>query len=91
VDYNICECCGTEFGNDDEFYSYEELRNRWVAGGAPWFFYSAPVGWNPWMQLFNAQVGNLPFDAALGMVGTEVQTAEKVLESTNDDVYAYAA
>ena len=25
-DYNICPCCGTEFGNDDVEYSYAELR-----------------------------------------------------------------
>lgn len=49
-DYNICECCGTEFGNDDEARSHEELRMEWLAAGANWFFGEPPSGWNPWKQ-----------------------------------------
>jgi hypothetical protein len=49
-DYNICECCGTEFGNDDEDRTYEELREQWRASGAKWFFGEPPLGWNPWKQ-----------------------------------------
>lgn len=37
-DYHICPCCGTEFENDDAEYSYAELRDRWIASGASWFY-----------------------------------------------------
>lgn len=57
-DYHICPCCGTEFGNDDVEFSYEQLREMWIAGGANWFFGRAPVGWNPWLQLTMANIGN---------------------------------
>lgn len=37
-DYQICGCCGTEFGYDDDFgVTFQELRDRWVANGCPWF------------------------------------------------------
>ena len=53
-DYHICPCCSTEFGNDDANFSYKQLREMWIAGGANWFFGRAPEGWNPWMQLLKA-------------------------------------
>ena len=31
--YEICPCCGTEFENDDEIYTHEELRNKWIRSG----------------------------------------------------------
>ena len=49
-DYHICDCCGTEFGNDDEERSHSELRWEWIALGAKWFFGDPPTGWNPWKQ-----------------------------------------
>jgi hypothetical protein len=52
-DYDICPCCGTEFGNDDVEYSLEELRNAWVADGAQWFYGQPPADWNPWLQLID--------------------------------------
>lgn len=54
-DYHICPCCGTEFGNDDADFSYEQLRDMWIAGGANWFFGRPPEGWNPWLQLIRAK------------------------------------
>src|SRR5579862_3894938 len=51
VNYNICPCCGTEFGNDDAFATVDDLRDQWVAHGANWFFGAPPLGWNPWLQL----------------------------------------
>ena len=51
MDYHICPCCGTEFGNDDEHFNHGQLREMWVAGGARWFFGRALEGWNPWLQL----------------------------------------
>src|SRR5260370_19307070 len=53
-DYHICPCCGTEFGNDDADFSYQQLREMWIAGGAHWFFCKAPDGWNPSLQLMKA-------------------------------------
>jgi hypothetical protein len=50
-DYEICSCCGTEFGNDDEFMTHAELRSRWIHKGAPWFYGHPPMNWNPWWQL----------------------------------------
>lgn len=50
-DYHICPCCGTEFGNDDADVSHAELRQRWIAAGAPWFYENPPEAWNPWLQL----------------------------------------
>ena len=56
-DYNICPCCGTEFGNDDALRSHEELRERWILAGANWFFGAEPEHWNPWIQLIRAGLG----------------------------------
>ena len=50
-DYDICPCCGTEFGNDDVEYALEDLRNAWIANGAQWFYEQPPADWNPWLQL----------------------------------------
>jgi hypothetical protein len=36
--YNICACCGVEFGNED--YSLDAIiryRNMWINDGAKWF------------------------------------------------------
>jgi hypothetical protein len=55
-DYEICPCCGVEFGNDDEIKSHAELRQAWVNRGGLWFFGAAPRYWNPWMQLTSARL-----------------------------------
>lgn len=56
-DYDICPCCGTEFGNDDAEYSYDELRYRWLIGGALWFYGQPPLGWSAARQLADAAFG----------------------------------
>lgn len=56
-DYHICPCCGTEFGNDDIEYSYEELRYDWIIRGAQWFYGQPPAGWNAWAQLATVAYG----------------------------------
>lgn len=54
---NICPCCGTEFGYDDDLgVTYRQLRNLWINQGMPWF---SPVrhpssDWNPVRQLIEA-------------------------------------
>lgn len=37
--YEICKCCGFEFGFDDhsEGNSFESYRKKWIEGGAKWF------------------------------------------------------
>ncbi len=70
--YNICDCCGTEFGNDDEQQTYDELRAAWINAGARWFFGQAPFGWNPWMQLYQANVGQLPYYTDLTFYGSPI-------------------
>ena len=57
-DYHICPCCSTEFGNDDARFSVEQLREMWIAGGARWFFGRPPDHWNPWLQLYAADLAN---------------------------------
>jgi hypothetical protein len=52
-DYHICPCCGTEFGNDDADCTFDELRDRWIRAGAPWFFGDPPEGWSPQAQLLH--------------------------------------
>ncbi len=56
LDYHICLCCGTEFGNDDADFSHAQLRELWIASGAGWFFRNPPRGWNPWVQLQRADM-----------------------------------
>jgi len=53
-DFDICPCCGTEFGNDDVEYTHEELRTAWIENGAQWFYEHPPLGWDPWAQLVDA-------------------------------------
>jgi hypothetical protein len=55
--YHICPCCSTEFGNDDGYFTHQQLREMWVENGANWFFGEPPAHWNPWMQLIDAGFG----------------------------------
>jgi hypothetical protein len=61
--YNICPCCGTEFGYEDFADTYAErvqrwaqLRRRWLENDAPWFspVDPSPPGWSPYAQLLRA-------------------------------------
>jgi hypothetical protein len=56
-DFNICCCCGTEFGFDDFETPYEVLRSLWLERGHPWFSPTEgpPALWNPFSQLNNLQ------------------------------------
>lgn len=51
--FNICPSCGTEFGNDDLDWSYDQLRLEWLENGANWWSESipAPVSWDPIEQV----------------------------------------
>lgn len=55
---NICSCCGTEFGYDDDLgVTYRQLRELWISRGMPWFSPAArpPMIWNPVRQLVEAE------------------------------------
>jgi hypothetical protein len=54
--YEICPCCGTEFGNDDFSVSHEVLRQRWLDNGARWWseVRPAPPDWSAAAQLKHA-------------------------------------
>lgn len=55
-DYNICSCCGTEFGYEDIELTHEQLRGKWMYDGYPWFstFTKPPAGWSARGQLRKA-------------------------------------
>lgn len=51
--FDICPCCGVEFGYDDATRTHADLRARWVAGGMKWWSQSsmAPAAWDPTAQV----------------------------------------
>ena len=55
--YDVCDCCGIEFGFDDEpgagsGVSFTEYRRDWIAGGCEWFDpQKRPPGWSLEEQL----------------------------------------
>lgn len=69
--YEICPCCGTEFENDDELLTHEELRREWIAGGMKWWSTSdrVPSSWNPTVQLRN--LDGAPWTRGTGRVSKE--------------------
>jgi len=56
--FEICPCCGFEFGFDDgsEGVTHEEFRSRWLASGAEWFDPDQkPADWDLQAQLRNLE------------------------------------
>ena len=53
--YEICSCCGFQFGvsDGDRGFTYEGWRQAWISGGMRWWSTSrpAPPGWDPDAQL----------------------------------------
>jgi hypothetical protein len=51
--FEICPCCGTQFGYQDARRSHDSLRAEWVAKGMPWHsrVKAPPPGWDPAQQL----------------------------------------
>ena len=56
--FEICRCCGVEFGYQDARRSHEELRRKWIAEGMKWHLAPAPSGWDPVAQLAKAGFGS---------------------------------
>ncbi len=56
VPENICPCCGTEFGVDDDYHSPQELRATWIENDFPFFsdLTQPPKNWSPYRQLIIA-------------------------------------
>jgi transcription elongation factor Elf1 len=57
--YEICICCGFEFGFDDdsEGYSVENYRSKWINEGSNWFSPDLkPKNWDLRNQLKNIHV-----------------------------------
>ncbi len=54
--FEICPCCGTQFGYDDAITPYSHLREKWIHAGSPWTSESIapPEGWDASKQLANA-------------------------------------
>ena len=52
-DYNICPCCGTEFGYDDAGTTHKNLRAKWTSLGMRWWSPNTvpPNAWNALAQL----------------------------------------
>jgi len=56
--FEICPCCGVQFGYDDFNTSHDELRRQWLKKGAPWFnpAIKPPPGWDVYTQLRKAKL-----------------------------------
>ncbi|BEG98213.1 hypothetical protein [Bacteroides sedimenti] len=57
--YEICPCCGVEFGNEDYTpESIKRFRNNWIQQGAKWDeSRDKPENWN-----LNEQLRDIPDD-----------------------------
>lgn len=84
-DYNICDCCGTEFDNDDSIRSHEELRQEWIENGAPWFFGDRPLIWNPFMQLMTANIGIFPYSSFVSFGGGAFVSEARISVEYDED------
>ena len=53
--YEICPCCGVEFGNEDcTKESTKQYREKWINDGAKWFEPEVkPKNWNKEEQFIN--------------------------------------
>jgi transcription initiation factor IIE alpha subunit len=54
--YEICPCCGFEFGYDDndQGKTFKQYREKWILNGASWFNEKRkPEKWNLKEQLKN--------------------------------------
>jgi transcriptional regulator with XRE-family HTH domain len=100
VPENICPCCGTEFGVDDDYHSPEELRSTWIENDFPFFsdLTQPPKNWSPYRQLIIADHGSdliahprfksdFEYRYALNTAFAEVRIAKqlKVLRETRQE------
>ena len=52
-DFEICPCCGTQFGYDDATRPHFDLRRIWMSDGCVWWSNARPppLGWDPQDQI----------------------------------------
>ena len=55
--YEICPCCGIEFGYEDAtIKGIRQARQKWIDNGMKWFdMKEKPEKWNPLDQMKNIQ------------------------------------
>lgn len=55
-DFEICDCCGTQFAFHDDIKSHKVLRGEWIDKGSPWFsdVIPKPWRWDAFTQLARA-------------------------------------
>jgi len=72
--WEICPCCGTEFGYEDSTIAgVQQARQRWIEGGARWFDNKAkPANWDINLQLKNMHWGEL--DVKMDSKNVEIST-----------------
>ena len=60
LSYEICPCCGVEYGFDDfdfENLTFDTVRNKWLSEGAKWFMKKEkPKNWDLEEQLKNLRL-----------------------------------
>jgi transcription elongation factor Elf1 len=57
--FDICPCCGFQYGvdDDDKHYTFESYRNNWLKKGAKWFSNdNEPINWDLKKQLKNINI-----------------------------------
>ena len=63
--YDVCPCCGFEFGNDDDpgtapGVTFDHYRNEWIAQGYHWFdIKKCPAKWSLAEQLRSAGIADV--------------------------------
>src|SRR4051794_27143766 len=62
--FQICPCCGVQFGYQDANFPHAALRRIWLAGGATWYSSVTPPpdNWNALEQLRIAGLASDPVD-----------------------------
>jgi len=86
ADYNICPCCGTEFGYDDVAHSLDELRNLWFAKGAAWFsdHTPPPPEWDVFRQIANLAVQSVSGESTIELLPVKLSAAPVIVVTDGD-------
>src|SRR5690242_9627568 len=62
--FQICPCCGVQFGYEDTRFPHAALRRIWLEGGGTWYSDATqpPDDWNAMQQLRRAGLAADPVD-----------------------------
>ena len=82
-DYQVCACCGTEFGYDDRVLTHEQLRAEWMARACRWFDVEEPkpFGWNAYDQLRKAEF--VPRNSNAAVSATNTKSRQPAIQPTD--------